>query len=440
MKTKILTLTIISAILILAFATLASAQIIESVYVYKGTISSTGAEIKTPNKISDASAVIYACENQACSLATKLNQANPITQGNKIIINYPTNQKSEYGYLIYVYKQDTIPYAYKITKAQGYGKAPDRNVYLYQEYMGKAQIEDFDISASSIKTGETITITANILSPMVNFNNWYIPSEVKVIMNEKVRINAVAVTKGTESIVTSRQKEFNMPWSTEQEVSFDLIFKNQGDYTIKLFTEVLDNKFINTEKVEKTADIQVTKEITPDTDKDAPVITIISPENGKTYNQIIKNLHFEVYDESSVSCQYSTDNGITKTNVDCDARVIVLSSEQGTNTWTIYATDIYDNSAQESVTFKIDLYNGDVDNNGRKDTNTQGYKKLYDKDDLNQIQYYNQFDSSTERYYIAEQKAVIKEKVTFENYYLIILLILLVLIVLLVFLIVRIRR
>jgi len=435
MNAKILTLTILSAILILTFANTISASVYEPVYVYQGEIDSNGNEIKTTDTITDVSAVMYTCEDENCETAERLWE-NTFNTGNDnvVVLTYPTILASDYGYLVYFYNEDSIPYAYRVAKAQGDGRAPDRNVYLYKEYLGKAEIENFAISDSSIKTGETATITADILSPMENLNDWYVPEEVKGVMNDEVKITLTA----NGNIIETKTLEID--WSTEQEVEFTFTPSTEGTYTIKLTSEVTSDKFLNTEKQEKTATLIVSGNQNTGTDTTSPLITIISPENGKTYTQILNYFHFNVYDASSVTCQYSIDDG-NKVTTDCKKGFAILISNQGTNKWTLYAEDAYGNKAEKSVTFKIDLFNGDVDGNGRIDVNNRGYKQLYDEDNLEEQEYYNQFNTPTTRTYLADDETTTQTtKSVGRNVYLISFILIAVVILLILILIMWLKR
>ena len=421
---KILPIFILTAILLVS---LTSAVVYETNYIYDGN---------TEKAVTGVSVIGYICDNSDCSAASQKLWTNVQTAGdtNKIVLQYPTELKSEYGYVVYFFKPGYFPY--KITADwEGNGNTPKS----YKNYLYKmsdtayAPIENFEISDTSIKTGEKVTITADILSPRINKDNiQFIPAELKNdYYSDKVKLTLEVNGNAVET------KNLNMLWSTEKNIEFNWTPSAEGTYKIKLITEITDDKFLNTETKTEEKTIVVTKEIK---DTTSPVITIIAPENGKTYNKIITYFHFSVYDKSSVSCKYSTDNGKTKNYLDCNAPFIKIYSEKGTNTWTIYAIDSYGNSAEKSVTFRIDLYNGDIDGNGRKDTNNNGYKQIYTEDSLEQIQYYNQFDKPVEKYFIDDKKTAEKENVISNNYYILISAILFILIIFLIYLISAVRK
>ena len=94
---------------------------------------------------------------------------------------------------------------------------------------------------------------------------------------------------------------------------------------------------------------------TPDTTD--PTITILSPEDGQTYNSPVEFLNFIALDSNLASCEYSTDNGTTKIPVSCVSgalQSIGVNAVEGSNTWTVYATDSAGNDAELSITFTVD--------------------------------------------------------------------------------------
>ena len=92
-------------------------------------------------------------------------------------------------------------------------------------------------------------------------------------------------------------------------------------------------------------------------DTTAPVITIQSPINGKSYNNQITSLSFIATDTNLASCSYSSDNGITKNQVACISgglTTVSLTSGSGLNNWIVYATDSAGNTASSSISFTVD--------------------------------------------------------------------------------------
>ncbi|MFA5723595.1 MAG: LamG domain-containing protein [Candidatus Pacearchaeota archaeon] len=87
------------------------------------------------------------------------------------------------------------------------------------------------------------------------------------------------------------------------------------------------------------------------TDPLSPSISIVYPTN-KTYTSDVTALN---YTSNGVSCWYSLDNGILNSSVvDCGINWTGLISNEGNNTWTVYAMDIFGNERNATVMFTKD--------------------------------------------------------------------------------------
>lgn len=94
----------------------------------------------------------------------------------------------------------------------------------------------------------------------------------------------------------------------------------------------------------------------------APVIVVSSPVNAMIYDSAITNLQFTVTDDDLTSCQYSTNNGATKTSIACSSGNLVtvaVNSVEGTNTWIVYAADSAGNNSTTTVVFFVNTAGGD---------------------------------------------------------------------------------
>lgn len=115
----------------------------------------------------------------------------------------------------------------------------------------------------------------------------------------------------------------------------------------------------------------------------APVITISSPLEGAVYDSHRTQLVFMVADTNLQDCWYSLDNGQTTQSVSCIAgfqkTVSGISSEEGSNTWIVYARDTTGQVGSTSVTFDVNLGVEELGGTSSKieytyqDTNTDNY-------------------------------------------------------------------
>lgn len=92
-------------------------------------------------------------------------------------------------------------------------------------------------------------------------------------------------------------------------------------------------------------------------DNTNPIVSITNPVNGVTYTSHRTSLTFTASDANLQSCEYSL-NGGQRIAVSCSSGVSRtvggISSVEGQNTWRVYATDSFGNSASDSVTFTVD--------------------------------------------------------------------------------------
>ena len=88
-------------------------------------------------------------------------------------------------------------------------------------------------------------------------------------------------------------------------------------------------------------------------DRVLPQTSIIYPTNT-VYSGAVSTLNYTVSDTRLFSCKYSLDNGVTNISVICGNNLTGLNSTEGTNTWTIYASDAAGNQNSSSVTFNVD--------------------------------------------------------------------------------------
>ena len=108
--------------------------------------------------------------------------------------------------------------------------------------------------------------------------------------------------------------------------------------------------------------------IIPDTTP--PVISISYPINNITYDFIVSELNFTATDPNLNSCWYTANGGVTNVSVSCASGIlesVALNSTEGSNTWSVYAMDVYGNQNSASVNFFVDT-TGEEDEDGKKGT------------------------------------------------------------------------
>jgi len=84
-----------------------------------------------------------------------------------------------------------------------------------------------------------------------------------------------------------------------------------------------------------------------------PLIAITYPLNT-TYNINVSSLNYTLSDTNLQACWYSLNLGVTNTSVACGTNLTGLTSNEGSNTWKVYANDTLGNTNSSSVTFTKD--------------------------------------------------------------------------------------
>ncbi len=135
-----------------------------------------------------------------------------------------------------------------------------------------------------------------------------------------------------------------------------------------------DEKYFNYFSTDSAGNNQpiVSKEVK--LDKTPPEIQIHYPEENKEYKSLINKMVYTITDTNLDSCWHSIDEGETKQYFPCtsgEQDTLDLSSVQGENIWSIYASDYATNLSSEEVTFPVDTVNA------VEETTLEDYFKFY---------------------------------------------------------------
>ncbi len=87
-----------------------------------------------------------------------------------------------------------------------------------------------------------------------------------------------------------------------------------------------------------------------------PIVNIIAPNNGQTYNAPVEYFNFIATDTNLDSCSYII-NGASSVTVSCvsgTTKDVSITSVEGTNTLSVTAIDDSGNSVTETITFTVD--------------------------------------------------------------------------------------
>lgn len=422
MKNKNIILSILLVVIILTLTSLASAVVYQTNNIY---------DKHTDQELTQVSVIGFICDNADCTSANRELWANTLSTGNDntIVLEYPTSLISKYGYVVYFFKPGYVPLQ---IKANWYGEGKTSN---YQRELNKieftafAPINSFQISNTQVKVNQAVTISADILSPRVNSNNIkFIPSELEdEYYSDNVKVTLLVNGNTVDS------ENLNMFWDTEDKVSFSWKPTVEGTYNVKLKTEITDSKFLNKEVKYEEAQIKVTGESNGDTT--APIITVISPKDGKEYdcdeidfkittNEAVREAWFIIDGDSTTMDKLSnTKFSETLTLDDGDYEVI------------FYAEDLVGNIGYKEVEFSIDTDDGDDDDDNNKDKVNNDAR--YIDDEYYKNKYFDQFQETGSVINIDNTETY---KTNINNYYWLISLILIAIILDLIMLILYVRR
>ena len=113
-----------------------------------------------------------------------------------------------------------------------------------------------------------------------------------------------------------------------------------------------------------------------------PTLSILFPTSAN-YSSIITEINYSVSNATYPldTCWYSLDNGLTNTTITCGENITGISSQEGSNTWTVYVNDTSGNSGSDSVTFVVDTLPPEI--NITYPTDTIIYHQFGNSIDLN---------------------------------------------------------
>ena len=189
---------------------------------------------------------------------------------------------------------------------------------------------------------DNVNIEGNVIDttpPTITVNS---PQQAQFINTNSVTFNITLNENGTARY-TLNNGITNITLSTTDNQNFNHTNTSISDaqYTVQFYVNDSAGNINNT----------VTSTFTIDTT--LPLISITTPQNI-SYNTLQTQLNYSVFDINVQSCWYSTNNGQTNATITCGQNVTGLSSNQGSNTWQIYANDSAGNTNSSLITFSLD--------------------------------------------------------------------------------------
>lgn len=136
---------------------------------------------------------------------------------------------------------------------------------------------------------------------------------------------------------------------------------SDGSYTMDFYAQDASGN-VGTNSVSFTVD-------TSTADTNAPAVTISFPQNIQYSSEITQLIYSAVDPEGNLNqCWYSTDLGTTNSTPVACGTTFSITSTEGINTWTVYASDLAGNVGSTTVTFNVnfELFDDDGGDSDKK--------------------------------------------------------------------------
>ncbi len=117
-----------------------------------------------------------------------------------------------------------------------------------------------------------------------------------------------------------------------------------GEHTLTLYVELKDGSTSISNELSLTVKGE---------DNEAPQVTINSPSNGETLDSTDVTVGFDATDNEGIdTCEYVLNGGSRQTISGCNSP-FTITTQEGSNSLTVYATDVNGNEGSDSVTFTV---------------------------------------------------------------------------------------
>jgi hypothetical protein len=246
MKKLFLCLSLIFGIVLVLNLVSATVQVTYSGYYAQ--IESDGSITYTNDPVEDFDTVGYVCLDLDClEVGERVEGLTKSTNSNSITLEFPTYLKDENGYGIWFYKSGYIHWEQNPTW-NGEGIVDEEyRVYFLRKAKAWSPVMDLHVVDETvpsfpIEIGAEIKIDADTYSALQNAGVLdYNPSEI----NDEVETEVVLRIYNGEDIIYQDSQELSISYSESEEVLFSYEgFESTGEYTIQIFTNVLDDKII----------------------------------------------------------------------------------------------------------------------------------------------------------------------------------------------------
>jgi hypothetical protein len=226
--------------------------------VFEGIVENDGSVTKLANGVSGFEVEGYICLDLNCeTLGEEISNLNPVYSGSSVKVNFPTTLVSSYGYVLYFHKEGRIGWEqYDITYA-GTGSAQGDNIYLSRKRTGYAPVQNLSIindvnPGMPLELDYLVSIDADTHSALVD--NTHSDLNHGETVETKVTLD---IFDDSGDKIHTQTKILNILYSGSERVEFDYTFTSLGSKTIKVSTDVIDEKIIDSLIQSTTGDVRV---------------------------------------------------------------------------------------------------------------------------------------------------------------------------------------
>ena len=275
MKNKSLKFILGIFLLVFTLATISASMTVSYNMAY-GILEDNGFLTTTATPINGADASVYTCLNAGCTSAGGL-VTTATTATNVLAITFPEipQYPSTYGYVIYVHKLGYVGWEQINVVRYGNGAVSSSTVfYLSRNRNGYAPINSFNVQ----NTSSSVSINSNvgISSQKKTTSN--------ILLNENVLTNVRLDITNSTGVVYTQTSNDPIEYSGSITKTFSYSGLTCGNYTITLTTIPVDPKILNPQQRQTSTSLNIVAGCAIPPTPTIPVLTLIGPINGHTYN------------------------------------------------------------------------------------------------------------------------------------------------------------
>lgn len=228
--------------------------------IYEGEIDSSGNLIKKSNTLSGFNVNVYPCNNDACtSIGSLIPSLSTSSLSDNVIISYPHEMLTTYGYALYFYNEDYIGFQLWNEKAWGTSTTiyEGQKIYLSKRVGGHIPISGFEFNSQTPKNQNTnFNVKINLSSSdyILIFDKTHFDTG----LIEKVKVNVTFNVLNGSSILSKQEKTIELPYGESlTNIPFNYTFTEVGLYNVSVETEIIDSKFKSTSIKDEIKEIKV---------------------------------------------------------------------------------------------------------------------------------------------------------------------------------------